>query len=297
MDIKHYRGLFCLTMLLFGVVCFSGCSAKGIQYVRKDEPAPGKATIYAMRNRQFQAGGAEIELYDGPVHVGKLGKNDYLVWSRPTGTAELYAYFPVNTAIRPVPLTLNVTEAKSYYVAIGTLLHFTVPGHVALQEISNSKANEIMGSIDLAPQIDNAATFDKIVAATDNWPGPGNRESRWKAAWPQIRKGMSMEELQSIGIFPLDAYFPPGGWLEGSVKVVYPDGSMETIHKDSHAFDYFKRTMTVTQQSISITANSYFSQSSFFYISEKPIVSVKDEVSFGFMGHRIRLVNNKVVGF
>jgi hypothetical protein len=307
MFIKHRHYISCLIILMAIIFCFPSCAPVGKQYLQRGEPAPNSATIYAMRAKQFQGGGSDLSFYDGPVHVGELGKNDYLVWSRPAGTAELCAYSPHNRGFNPVPLLLDVKAGRSYYVSVELLINIGGPYPISIHEIDESIARERMKSIDIAPKAEVVFTWDKAVAAADKWPGPATRENRWNAAWPKIRGGMSIEELKSIGIFLLDT-IQPDGMFNGSITSTNADGSTSLVMRE---YNEVRRTnRVVISNDLSVVLKNEYSPDQLiglpipftnkYYgiidkIKEVSSPSILDEIVFGFSGYSIQLRQNKVV--
>ena len=287
--------LFCLALAVVAI-SITGCGATGRQYVARSEHSSGDVTMYAMRANQFQGGGARMMLFDGPVYVGDLGKNQYLSWSRPAGRAELYAYHPVNTLLRSIPLALNLEAGKSFHVSVETVLYFTKPGYVAIQSIPETEAKERMRSLDIASLGKGIPTFEEATSAAGGWPGPMSRETRWEKAWPQLRTGMSVEELNSAGIFLLDgAYGLPGGRFRSVWTAIYDDGSARELWEDD-----FPRTWKV-----SVAGGTIIRESKSFpsgdatgiSIGSKPIASIMEEAEVGYGDLQVRLINKKVVDF
>ena len=167
--LEFYRSVI---FLAIGPICLFGCGASSKQYVRMGDISPNYSTIYVMKTEKFQGGGVVLYVCDGPVLIGELGPNDYLHWSRPPGLTRLYAYYPGNRLVIPVPVMIDAKPNKSHYASIETVLPIFGTGQrVILQEINESDAKELMSSRKPAVQEANAKPFDEAIVDAGKCPG------------------------------------------------------------------------------------------------------------------------------
>jgi hypothetical protein len=124
-------------LILVGTLFLVGCSpALTKQFVHIGEFFPNNALIYVMKTGKFLCGGSTVRILDGPLVVGELGPNGYIVWARPAGRAELYAYYPVNKFLKPIPLVIDIKPSTSYYISVETKASLSGTGQVILEVTS-----------------------------------------------------------------------------------------------------------------------------------------------------------------